>query len=151
MNITRRREPSLGNLREQIDRLFEEFLGDFPSLSAWQPFRMHTFPAVNVWEGDDNMYVEAELPGVSGEDVELSVAGSELTIKGQRPRPEPEAGIGLRRSERRFGPFNRVVRLPVAVDNGRIEATLRDGLLFVTLPKAATSRPRRVKVQAVST
>ena len=151
MRAILRREPSLGNLREQIDGLFGEFLGDFPSLSAWQPFRMHTFPAVNVCEGDDDMYVEAELPGVSGEDVELSVAGSELTIKGQRPRPEPAAGVTIRRRERRFGPFHRVVRLPVAVDEGRIEATLRDGLLAVTLRKAATSRPRRVKVETVST
>ncbi len=138
----------LGTLREEMDRLFEEFLEDYPPLTRWEPFARTAYPPVNTWEDQDNLYVEAEIPGVAAGDLEISVAPGELTIKGERrAAPEPDDQVYHRR-ERPVGAFCRTIRLPVDVDAGRVEARLKGGVLTVTLPRAPSSRARTIKVEA---
>ena len=107
------------------------------------------FPAVNAWEDADNVYVEAELPGLKLDDIELFVVGDELTVKGER-RHVDEEDVSYHRKERGTGCFSRVFRLPVGVDADKVEAALRDGVLTVTMPKAAEAKPRKVEVKALS-
>ena len=124
------------------------------------------FPALNIAEQDDTVTIEAELPGVGEADVEISVTGDELLIKGMRPDACPVAdasvgakggngekgGVGDRvtwhRRERSTGGFERRIVLPVAVDATRVEARLVNGVLTITCPKAAESKPHKVQVRS---
>lgn len=105
------------------------------------------FPSLNVWEEGDVVYAEAEVPGVKAEDLDLSVVGRELTVKGRRAAPAaPDATY--HRRERGFGEFSRTVKLPVDVDGDKVEASLVDGVLQISLPKAASAKPRKINVKS---
>jgi len=130
-------------LRREMDRLFSGVLGNVGDVS-W-PLAGRGRPAVNVWETDDALKVELEVPGVEREQVELSVAGEELSIKVERPELEQE-GTAYHRRERPVGAFARVLRLPVPVDADRVEAEMRHGVLTISLPKAESARPRKIQV-----
>lgn len=133
-----------GDLRREIDRLFEDF--NFPFASA-QASGSGTFPAVNLWEDQDHLFVEAEVPGMSMSDLDVTVIGNELSIRGQRKDAE-RGQATFHRRERGTGSFARFVTLPVAVESAKVEAVLRDGVLTITLPKAAEAKPRRIEVKA---
>ena len=89
---------------------------------------MTPFPAVNVWQSDNDVFAEAEIPGVKGEDLDVSVVADELTIKGTR-QPLADEEAAYHRRERGVGAFVRVVRLPVEVVADKVQASLRDGVL----------------------
>jgi len=131
------------SLRRAVDRLFEDFPFDFDSWWLSAP----AFPALNVWEDEGNVYVEAELPGVNSEDVEVYAVGRELTIKGRRPATDDDQ-LTYHRRERGTGEFTRVLTLPVDVDTENVQASLQDGVLTVTLPKAAQAKARKIVVKA---
>ena len=145
-------------LRDELDR-FWTTLTAAPPLHGWgvRPAE-GVFPAVNVRESDDAVTVEAELPGLEAGDVEITVAGEDLVLKGSRPETCPTTvptGDGERggervtwhRRERGTGAFERRIGLPVAVDASRVEARLVDGVLTVTCPKAPECQPRKVEVR----
>lgn len=137
----------LNQLRTEMDRLFYDLSRGLPQWST-APFTAgRSFPAVNVWESEQELFAEAELPGLKEADVEIFVVGNELTIKGERRSGEQEK-VAFHRRERGVGAFTRVVHLPVDVDSSRVAATLRDGVLLVTLPKAEAAKPRKIKVVA---
>jgi len=146
-----RRVPGLASLspwRGDFERMANDF---FQSLGAWPQAGSHTvlgnraFPAVNVWETEHELHAEAELPGVEPGNVEVSVEGNELSIKGQRTIREAE-GATYHRRERGAGTFSRVLRLPVEVNAEAVKATLKDGVLSIVLPKAEAARPRKIPV-----
>lgn len=143
----------LDELREELDRLWAP-LTAAPPLHGWGAMaRGAVFPAVNVAESDDAIVVEAELPGLASEALELSVTGDELVIGGSRPEPAVGDGAGEARAvwhrrERGTGSFERRLTLPAAVDADRVEASLIDGVLRITCPKAAEAKPRKITVQA---
>lgn len=129
-----------GDLRREMNRLFEDYA---PAVTGRAP----SFPALNVWENEESLFVEAELPGLTMNDIEITVVGEELSIKGERrPCPSCEQAT-FHRQERGMGSFSRFVTLPVGVDAERVEAVLRDGVLTITLPKAAEAKPRRIQVK----
>lgn len=142
-------------LRDEFDRLWTS-LTAAPPLHGWgvRPAE-GVFPAVNVRETPDAVTVEAELPGLDAGDVEITVAGDELLLKGSRPAAGPAAGgdgeqgarVTWHRRERGSGAFERRIPLPVAVDASRVEARLVDGVLTVSCPKAAECQPRKVEVR----
>ncbi|MGI9177620.1 MAG: Hsp20/alpha crystallin family protein [Pirellulales bacterium] len=169
-------------LRDEIDRVwttlsgspspFGSTLTDSIQRSSGPRFDWPTraaggagYPAVNIAEQDDAVTIEAELPGLGEADVEISVTGDELLLKGMRPDVCPmtstsvaskggngEKGGGERvtwhRRERSTGGFERRIVLPVAVDATRVEARLVDGVLTITCPKAAESKPHKVQVRS---
>lgn len=102
------------------------------------------YPALNLWEDAERFIVEAELPGVKPEAVDVQVVDGALTLKAVR---ENEAAAFLRR-ERMSGAFARTIELPAGVDAERVEASLRDGVLTIILPKAEAAKPRRIPVKA---
>jgi len=134
-------------LRGEFDRLLRDMFGEFELPSALSVFEGRTFPALNVWEDDKNVFAEAELPGLNMDDMEVLVIGNELTIKGERKIEERE-GVSEHRRERVFGQFSRVVRLPVDIDAEHVTATLRNGILTVTMPKSQSVLPRKIAVKA---
>lgn len=105
------------------------------------------FPALNVWEDDDMLYAEAELPGFSMDELEIYVTGNQLTIKGERRAPVHESGT-WHRQERGFGKFSRMIELPGEVDGNKVSALLKNGVLQITLPKSEALKPRRIDVKA---
>ncbi|NBX29109.1 Hsp20/alpha crystallin family protein [bacterium] len=148
--------PRLEDVRDEFDRLWTS-LTTAPPLHGWPAAPAERpFPAVNVAESDEALVVETELPGLDAGDVDISVAGDELVLRGSRAgRPEQPEGDGEQpatvtwhRRERGSGTFERRIELPVAVDATRVEARLVDGVLTVTCPKAPQAQPRRVTVRS---
>jgi HSP20 family protein len=103
--------------------------------------------AMNVWEDDTKYFIEAELPGFRMEDLEVSVLGDEVTIKGQRNFAEPANAAYLCR-ERRAGTFSRTFTLPNPMQADKVEASLTDGVLLITLPKTPAVQRRKIAVKS---
>ena len=105
------------------------------------------YPPVNVWDDDDNIYLEAELPGITLVNLELTITdGNRLTLQGQREPAEMDKTTWHRR-ERSFGAFSRTLTLPVLVDSERAEAHFELGDLCVKLPKSPKAKAHRVEVK----
>ena len=148
MTIFRVSQPQpLTRLREGVDQLFNEVFENRSSRAPFGTFGRQAVPALNVWEDDKNLYAEAEIPGQTLDEIELYVVGNELTVKGGRRDAEQE-GVTYHRRERGVGPFSRVLRLPVEIDAEKVKATLHDGVLGITLPKAQAVLPRRIEVKS---
>jgi HSP20 family protein len=106
-----------------------------------------SYPALNMWEDDDNVYAEAELPGFSLDDLEIYVTGNQLTLKGERRPPEHDSGT-WHRQERGYGKFSRMIELPGDIAGDRVAAEFKNGVLNITLPKSEAVKPRRIAVKA---
>jgi HSP20 family protein len=133
----------MNQFRQEIDRLFESFGlndGSWPTLAV-------AYPAVNVWEDGKHVYVEAELPGMELDDLEIYVTGgNQLTIKGERKPWNPGQGV-WHRQERSFGTFTRLIELPYDVDADKVEARFHNGVLTITMPKSETAKSRKIAVK----
>jgi HSP20 family protein len=105
-------------------------------------------PALNVWAGDKDAVVTAEVPGLDPKDLDISVVGDTLTLRMSLPEPEAREGETWHRQERPFGTFARTLRLPFQVDAGRVGARLNNGVLQVTLPRAEEDKARKIAIQA---
>jgi HSP20 family protein len=101
-------------------------------------------PEVNIFEAGDGYVLEAEMPGVSKDGLEITVEGNEITITGRR-NPEPASGEPVFR-ERPTADFRRVFELDPAIDSGRISANMEQGVLRLTLPKSERVKPRKIAV-----
>jgi HSP20 family protein len=126
-----------------MNRLFDRFgveRANWPGLAI-------TYPALNIWEDANNVYAEAELPGLKVYDLEILVTGdNQLSIKGERKAPENE-GATWHRQERGFGQFSRVITLPVSVDPDRVSGEFSHGVLTITMPKSEAAKPRTIPVK----
>lgn len=138
-------------LRREIDRAFEDFTwaGEPLPRVAFLPGRgPRRYPMVNLLEDKDNLYVEALTPGVDPESFNVTVMQNRLTLSGEKSRisedVRPEA---FHRSERSSGKFVRTFDLPVQVNEERINAEYKNGLLTITLPKAEKAKPRQISVK----
>jgi HSP20 family protein len=129
----------LRELQERMSRLFDD-----RGLHGVEQ-GTSTFPPLDIRHDAENVYVIAELPGIALESLDLSITGDALSIKGERKAPEV-AEEKFHRRERTFGHFARLVSLPDPVDADKIRATLKDGILRVTLPKSEAAKPRQIKV-----
>lgn len=106
------------------------------------------FPAVNMWENGNALHLEAELPGLKIEDLEIYVTGNtQLSIKGERKAVAPEKSV-RHRQERPFGKFSRTWTLPFAVDPNKVEARFENGVLQIELAKHESAKPRKIAVKA---
>ncbi|WP_164103233.1 Hsp20/alpha crystallin family protein [Candidatus Laterigemmans baculatus] len=133
----------VNRLRNEMDRVFGRY-GDRRS----SPLAAPAYPPMNLWEDDDNLFLEAELPGVGPEDLEIYVTGgNQLSLKGQRKRPETPQGT-WHRQEREEGSYSRMLELPCRVDSEHVSAEFRHGVLTLTLPKSPEVKPRRITVKA---
>lgn len=99
---------------------------------------------VAMWEDDDHVYIEAELPGLTDKDVQITVQGGMLSIRGER---KPENRRRYLYDGRAYGRFERVITLPGAVDTGDVQATMTDGVLCITFPKSPESKPRKIAIK----
>jgi len=134
----------LRGIGRQLDEAFTELSrsgGYEESYGRWTP-------AVDIFERGDDLVIRAELPGINRDEIEVSVENDTLTLKGERKNDvEVENGKSYR-VERTYGAFTRRFVLPTTVDPSRIQATHKDGVLELVLPKSEKSKPRRVDIAA---
>lgn len=127
----------LTSLRREMDRVFDRFFEPFPeemrSLGEWAP-------RMDVSETKDAVVVKAEVPGIEPREIEVSLHGDTLTMKGEKKMEKEDKGERFHRVERTWGSFVRTVRLPMPVDGEKVQATFKNGLLTVTLPKTAAAK-----------
>jgi len=142
----RRRNPNeLASLRGGMDDWFENF---FRGLDRVMPsFEHRLWPAIDVAEKEDAVLVRAEVPGLKPEEIDISVYGNTLTISGEKKQTKEDEGDGFYHVESSSGAFRREIALPMEVDEGKIEAVCKDGVLTVTLPKAEKNKAVKVKVK----
>lgn len=110
--------------------------------------RVQVYPPMNLYDAGDRYLLTAQLPGMTSGDIELTITGETLTLRGERARPERIRDETYRRRERPMGRWSRTVTLPDRVDNEQVSASFANGILTVTLPKAAEARPRHIAVTA---
>jgi HSP20 family protein len=138
--------------RRDLDRLRSHLEGMYDALTdGFETIRTGgagVYPMVNVYEDPDNLYVTAELPGTNPADLDLSVHGDDLVIRGER-KSDMAAKVNYHRREREAGAFRRVIALPVKIDPDKVQAKMRDGILLVTLAKSSEAKTRKVSVEAV--
>ena len=138
-------------LRREIDRAFEGFgAGEGPSQQvAFLPARgPRRYPMINLLEDKDNLYIEALTPGVDPQSLALSVMQNRLTLSGEKScTPGEIKAEAFHRNERASGKFVRTIDLPEEVNEGRIQAEYKNGMLKVTLPKAEKAKPKQINVK----
>jgi len=133
----------LSELRDEIDRLFDSPLTEFPPasnlLSGWTP-------AFDVYENKDNFTVVAELPGMKKEDIAVSLHQGSLSVSGERRSESKHEDAEVYRAERFFGRFQRTITLPTDVAGDKVKANYKDGILTITLPKTEEAKPKQIDV-----
>jgi len=137
-------------LRREVDRLFEDFTMSpfvmpfrrpaFDLEPFWQPESWIAAPAVDLIEHEKAFELTAELPGLDEKNVEVKVANGVLTIRGEKAEDKEEKNKDFHMRERRFGAFERALRIPDMVDMDKIEATFKKGVLMVKMPKTAEAQ-----------
>ncbi len=136
----------IATLHERMNRLFDEAFartrGEPSELAGtWTP-------AVDVYEDPDKFMIVAELPGVSKDDVQIELKENVLTLRGERKFSEQFKDQTCHRMERAYGQFTRSFTLPAEVEPTKVEAKFKDGVLTVTVPKAAAAKPRLIPIAA---
>jgi len=150
----------LSGLQGEVNRLFEDFMGpwrgwqlprrllepfegferELPSLKAMSP-------DIDLTESDDALQVKADLPGLSDKDIEVIYADGALTLKGEKKEEREEKKKDYYLSERRYGSFQRSFRLPAEVDEAKISAEFKNGVLTVILPKSPSAKAAKKKIK----
>ena len=133
------------DMRGEMDRLFGSLFGGAPAtLAATEDVWI---PAVDIHETKDSFIVEAELPGMKQDDIQITIVDNTLTLKGARRREREAREDGYTRIERAYGTFQRALALPSVVDATKVRAKYKDGLLHIELPKKEEAKPKEIKVQ----
>ena len=130
----------------QAFRLLDEALPRLAEPSAARPWT----PAIDILETENDLVVKADLPGVKQEELDIRVENGVLTLKGERKFVKAENEKGYHRIERSYGAFSRTFKLPDTIAPDGVQASFRDGVLTVTLPKKEVAKPRQIKVEVTN-
>lgn len=138
----------MSGFRSEMDRLFDRMLrvpwagfdGLSDSMGDWNP-------SLEVTETGNEVVVRAEVPGVSANDLDVSVSGNMLTLSGEKKESTEDKREGYHRTERRFGSFRRSVQLPFSVESEKVSAEHKDGVLTIRLSKCEDAQSKRIKVK----
>lgn len=142
--MTRRRgRGDLDVLHRDVDDLFRSFFGD----RDWPSLQRFTWPALDIAEDESNVTVNAEVPGCKAEDIDIQVKGNTLTISGEKKEEEKKEEKGYYHLERSYGNFRRDIQLPSEVQTDKVDASCKNGVLTLTLPKAEQAKSYKVKVK----
>jgi HSP20 family protein len=137
---------NLGDIQGEVNRLFDSFFGRPATVATGE--RMWA-PLSDMYETKDDLFVTFELPGVREKDVNVSITGDVLTVKGERKLDRDLNDEGYYRLERVYGKFERALPLPMPVQADKVKATYRDGVLEIRLPKVEAVKPKEIKIDLV--
>jgi HSP20 family protein len=138
------------DIAREFDNWFD-LSHDTSRSDVWGLYEGDWSPRLDLFENDDAYFLKVDVPGVKEKDLELSVTNDVLTLKGKRAvgADEDEAmkkGRRYQREERMYGSFQRTVPMPMPVDADNVDAKLRDGVLYITLPKREETKPKKINV-----
>lgn len=128
----------LGRMENEMNRMLSRYA--YPTSSE--------FPAFNVWGTNDQVIVTSEIPGIEPSSIDISVSGTTLTVRGLRDPEQAEKGVSYHRRERWYGKFSKTIELPFTIEAEKVEARFSKGILYITLPRSETEKPRKVKVKS---
>ncbi|HPM27986.1 MAG TPA: Hsp20 family protein [bacterium] len=131
----------MASMREALDRMFDEGVTTLTRNSDWQ------YPAINVRQTENNILIEADVPGMKQEDIDIEISDNMVTIAGERKASHEEKGANYFHKEVSFGSFRRSINLPVDVKGDKASADIVDGTLVVKLPKAEPEKPKTIKLK----
>ncbi|MBM4274293.1 MAG: Hsp20/alpha crystallin family protein [Deltaproteobacteria bacterium] len=135
----------VSRLRREMDRLWEDYFG--PGRRGLRPMEMEWAPAIDVSETADQVVVMAEIPGIEVKDIDISLTGDMLTIKGEKKSEREEKKENYHLVERSYGSFSRSLKLPAAVDADKIEAKYDKGVLTIACPKKEEVKPKAIEIK----
>jgi HSP20 family protein len=141
MALTRWEPMGMRSLRDQINRMFEDVMGSTLTMGL---------PAIDLYQRENEMVVEAELPGLDLKDVEVNATEDSITIRGQSRFEREVNDENLFRSERRLGMINRTIELPTPIKPEETHASFKNGVLTIRAPIAEGVKPRRVQISEES-
>lgn len=121
-------------MRSRLSRVLSETTGEFP--------------AVNLWVSPDDTVVTTEIPGVDPKDVDISVSGKSLTLRGSRRAEKIEENESYHRKERWSGQFSKTIELPFNIEVDKVNARFSKGVLYIALPKAEAEKPRKIEIKS---
>jgi HSP20 family protein len=131
-------------LREEMEKLWGRFFGE---RSLAEPFGKGWAPSLDVSETKDNIVVKAEVPGMDGKDIDISLSGGVLTLKGEKKQEKEEKDENYHFTERSYGAFSRSIRLPQEVQTDKVKASYTNGVVTITLPKSEEAKAKEVKIK----
>jgi HSP20 family protein len=134
----------LESMQEGMNRLLSGQASERPMLRRGRP----SYPLLNVWSSAEGVVIDAELPGVEPQDVEITVQGDELTLRGKVNEREAAEGESYHRRERPTGEFVRTLQLPFRADSNGVKARYRNGVLRLSIPRSEEEKPKRIAVEA---
>jgi HSP20 family protein len=132
------------SIQDEVNKLFDDFFGNRPARIEWTEGVWN--PSVDVTEDKDSLVVKAEMPGMSKDDVKVSVQDNVLTLKGEKKQEKEEKDKNYHRVERSYGSFCRSFQLPTSVKADKIKANYKDGVLSITLPKTEEVKPKEIPI-----
>lgn len=135
----------LQQFRREMDNLVDRFFEGWPFRSLLREGEWA--PSVDVSQTSKEVIVKAELPGMDPKEIDISLQGNLLTIKGQRKQEKEEDGEDFHRVERSYGSFSRTIRLPAEVQVEQVNATYKDGILRIALPKVKEEPSRKIEIK----
>ncbi|HTL71046.1 MAG TPA: Hsp20/alpha crystallin family protein [Candidatus Eisenbacteria bacterium] len=157
--VPRRRENSLSprdtslspfralfDLQREMNDLFDNFSLSRGAVREDSLFEGAWTPAIDVHDSKDDILVRADLPGLKKEDIEVSIQDGMLVIRGEKKEETERREKGAVRTERLYGSFHRAVSLPTAVDDTKVKASYKNGVLELTLPKKEEAKPKQIKI-----
>jgi HSP20 family protein len=139
----------LDELEQQMGRFWNQPFGAWPMPRFFQrvPVSARWMPRLDIYEKDNQLVIEAELPGIRKEDVQVEVQGADLVIRGESRQQREVKDEDYYRTERSYGSFHRRLPLPFDVDPAQIQASMSDGVLAIRIPKPAESRTEARRIQ----
>jgi HSP20 family protein len=143
--LTKRNEDfstSLGSLNRNLSSMFDDFFSIKPS----SMFEFEWAPAIDVHENDNSIHVKAEVPGISEKDINVIIENNVLTISGEKSEEKKSENKRYAVSERKFGSFFRSISLPGGIKHDGIKASYRNGVLDIEIPKEASEKTSRLKI-----
>lgn len=133
-----------------FDRYWRSTWRDFERLnrllSRYEPASVSEFPAVNMWTHGNEAMLVTELPGIDTKDIDISVVGKALTLRGSRQAEGMRENESYHRRERWYGQFSRTLELPFTIESDKVKARFSKGVLYITLPRAEAEKPRKITV-----
>lgn len=132
------------SIQDEMNRLFDDFFGRPVARTDWTEGVWN--PSVDVSEDKDNVILRAEMPGMTKEDVRISIQDGVLTLRGEKKQEKEEKDKNYHRIERSYGSFCRSFQLPTSVKSDKVKATYKDGVLSITLPKTEEVKPKEIPI-----
>ena len=133
---------------QEMDQLQREMNRLFDASSKGRVFNSPSYPAINIWTTEDGQVISAEMPGVRPDDIDIDVTGDALSISGERKPDEVAREAHYHRRERSYGLFSRTVQLPFMVDTNKVEASFKNGVLTINLPRAEADKPKKIAIKS---